>query len=350
MKIAVIGAGIFGATTAIKLADDGFEVDIFEKEKDIMQAASGINQYRLHRGYHYPRSKETGISSREAHPLFNEYYGEAVVAKHRHFYCVPKKDSKISGKDFLKFCSESELEYKETELLHLHSHRFDTVIEGEESLVDPVKLKNIIQDKINKRRINLMLGKVATAKDIEEYDVVVNCAYANLNSILENYGEARREYQFEIVEKPVLKLPDNFRGISMVVMDGPFFCIDPYSDTDLHVMGNVVHAIHATNTGLFPNVPDELKSYLNKGIVKNPLYSRIDKFLESAAYFAPEIKNAEHIGSMYTVRTVLPNVHHTDERPTVVSKINNKVINVFSGKLGNCVKAAEEVLRIIKAR
>ena len=28
-------------------------------EDDIMKAASGINQYRIHRGYHYPRSFET---------------------------------------------------------------------------------------------------------------------------------------------------------------------------------------------------------------------------------------------------------------------------------------------------
>ena len=86
MKIAVIGAGLFGATVAIKLADNGFEVDLFEKENDILQAASGINQYRLHRGYHYPRSKETGKSSREAHPLFNEHYGEAVIDGHSHYY------------------------------------------------------------------------------------------------------------------------------------------------------------------------------------------------------------------------------------------------------------------------
>lgn len=350
MKIGVIGAGIFGSTVAIKLADNGFEVDLFEKEKDILEAASGINQYRLHRGYHYPRSRETGKSSRDSHALFRREYGEAVIDKHQHFYCIPTKDSKVSGKDFLKFCYESELEYKETNLSHLHQNKFETVIEGQESLVDPLKLKNIIQDKINKRRINLILEREALASDLEGYDVVVNCAYANLNAVLENYPEAKREYQFEIIEKPILKLPDNFKGISAVIMDGPFFCIDPYSDTELHVMGNVVHAIHAVNTGLFPLIPEEIRPLLNKGIVKNPPYSKIDKFLESAAYFMRDIEKAEHIGSMYTIRTVLPNVHHTDERPTVVSKINDKIINVFSGKLGNCVKAAEEVLGLIKAQ
>ena len=35
MKIGIIGAGIFGGTIAIKLAENGFDIDLFEKEKDI---------------------------------------------------------------------------------------------------------------------------------------------------------------------------------------------------------------------------------------------------------------------------------------------------------------------------
>ncbi len=57
-KIAVVGAGIFGITTALKLSEK-HEVDLYEANSDIMQAASAINQFRLHRGYHYPRSPQT---------------------------------------------------------------------------------------------------------------------------------------------------------------------------------------------------------------------------------------------------------------------------------------------------
>ena len=56
----------------------------------------------------------------------------------------------------------------------------------------------------------------------------------------------------------------------------------------------------------------------------------------------------EHIGSMYTIRTVLPNVEKTDERPTLVNKIQNNVITVFSGKIGNCIEAANQVDALIK--
>ena len=54
MKIAIVGGGIFGLTIAAVLGKNGFSVDLFEEKKDVFMAASGINQFRLHRGYHYP--------------------------------------------------------------------------------------------------------------------------------------------------------------------------------------------------------------------------------------------------------------------------------------------------------
>ena len=50
-KIAVAGAGIYGATTALRLAARGHRVTLFDP-LGIMQAASAINQYRVHSGYH----------------------------------------------------------------------------------------------------------------------------------------------------------------------------------------------------------------------------------------------------------------------------------------------------------
>lgn len=346
-KFAVIGAGIFGSTIAIRLAQNGFEVDLFEKESDILQAASGINQYRLHRGYHYPRSKETALSSKKFQPVFESEYGDAVIKKNKHYYAIAKSMSKVSGTEFLQFCKECELEHEHSELPHVNKDAVEMIIEGVESLMDPLKLRNIVRDRIGANGVHLFLNRKATARDLDEYTVVINCTYANLNSVLEKYPESLRYYQFELCEKPVLKLPEHFAGKSIVVLDGPFMCIDPLGDTGFHVMGNVVHAIHKTNTGLFPDIPEEFYPLMNRGIVKNPSITNIEKFIESAAYFMPDLIKSEHVGSMYTVRTVLPYVDHTDERPTLVYRVNDKVINVFSGKVGNCVQAADEVLRII---
>jgi hypothetical protein len=113
-------------------------------------------------------------------------------------------------------------------------------------------------------------------------------------------------------------------------------------------MGNVVHAIHKCNTGHAPIIPKAFRTLLNHGVIKNPPVTNFKKFIDAAKYFMPDIINAKHIGSMYTVRTVLPNVDKTDERPTFVYRVNDKIINVFSGKIGNSVQAAIDTLEIVE--
>ena len=55
----------------------------------------------------------------------------------------------------------------------------------------------------------------------------------------------------------------------------------------------------------------------------------------------------EHIGSMFTFRTVLPNRDKDDARPTLVEKTTDNIFNLFSGKIGTCVSAADEIVECI---
>ena len=73
------------------------------------------------------------------------------------------------------------------------------------------------------------------------------------------------------------------------------------------------------------------------------------RFLESASEFVEGLSAAEHVGSMFTVRAVLPNCDDTDERPTLVRRVDERLITLFSGKIGTCVDAALEVASIIEA-
>ena len=100
--------------------------------------------------------------------------------------------------------------------------------------------------------------------------------------------------------------------------------------------------------GKFPDIDKEYLHLLDSGIIKNPSHTNYAKFIESSLEFFPEIKNAQHIGSMFTVRAVPPRVEDTDERPTLVKKINEKIITVFSGKITTCAEAAKEVKKIIQ--
>jgi hypothetical protein len=344
-KVSVIGAGIFGCTIAWKLAKNGFDVSLYEKNDDIITQASYINQYRLHRGYHYPRSKETAQSSIWGESGFIKAYGEAIInGDIEHHYAIAKEDSKVSDVQYKEFLDDLDLNYVEKELDIMNKNSVDLVVKVDELLFNPDKLKSICWKKLKKYNVNVVLNTNYDVFDLDD-SCVINATYANLNQILPL--NKQKDYQFELCEKPVVKLPKKYKNKSVVVMDGPFMCIDPLGDTDYHVMGNVVHAIHHTTVGKFPKYDSKFDKLLNKGIVKNPSITNIDKFIDSAKHFFNDIDKAEHIGSMFTFRTVLPNRDKDDARPTLIEKSTDNIFNVFSGKIGTCVTAAEEILEYV---
>lgn len=345
-RIAVVGGGIFGVTTAVMLADHGFSVDLFEKEFDILQAASGINQFRLHRGYHYPRSQETMRDCLKSESSFLREYGKAVIGGEEHYYCIAKDGSLASAKEHKKVWRRFHLEYAVAKPNLINHDKLELSARGEEKRIDPVVLRKVCWQKLKKARVNVKLNKIATKNDLKKYDFRVIATYAAVNELLSEAD--KRNYQFELCEKPVVMLPRTFNHKCFVVMDGPFMCVDPLGQTGMFLLGNVVHAIHQTNIGRHPEFDPIYKKLLNKGIIKNPPVTRFKKFIESGSEFIPSLAEAEHVGSMFTFRTVFPNLEKTDARPTVVTKIDDKTLTIFSGKIGNCVEAANEATAIIE--
>ena len=339
MRIAVIGAGIFGITAAWKLASQGNEVDLYEREKEILQAASGINQYRLHVGYHYPRSDETALDSQRGSKVFEKEYGGCIIKNTENYYCISKKDSQTSKEEFLKFCKKHNLPSVEKDCPVVKKDLISLSIKAEESLFDIEKLRKICKEKLNYNKVNIIFKEV-DIDSLNNYDFIVHALYANRNHPFKNKPKLQKDLQFELCEKPVVKLPNIYKNQSVVILDGAFMCIDPLGETGYHVMGNVVHAIHKTNIGKSPEIPEEFKLLLNKGIIKNPKITNIKKFFDSAKDYFIDINQAIHIGSMYTIRTVLPKREHDDARPTIVQKISNREFSIFSGKIGTCVLAA----------
>lgn len=346
-RIAVVGGGIFGITIAVRLANQGHRVDLFEKESGILRAASGINQFRLHRGYHYPRSTETTIESIRTEIGFRHEYGAAVVDSGHQYYCISKRDSLISANAYASFCKRFGLECEVTQPKLFNHGNIDLCVRVPERRIDPKILERVCMRRLKQSGVNVYLNTTANSDIMKKYDFTAICTYANINGMLSGHSDKMKEYQFELCEKPVVKMPHKFSGKGMVIMDGPFMCVDPLGETGTFLLGNVVHAIHQTNIGKFPELKKEFKPLLNKGVVKNPSITNFSKFIESAERFIPDIVNARHVGSMYTFRTVLPHKDATDERPTVVRKISENAVSVFSGKFSNCVEAADRVSDIV---
>jgi len=338
-KALVVGGGIFGTTSAVALANNGYQVELHEELEDVMMAASDINQYRLHKGYHYPRSKETAQECLKGLYTFKRKYERSVVnGDIEHYYAISSRDSKVTPSQYLEFLNEMDLPYKRVEPVK----STDITIKVEEELFDNYKLYEAVRDKLWSSGVEVLKNKTTTKDDFKGFDVVVIATYAKLNQLLDN----KKEYQFEVCEKPVVRLPRKYRGKSIVIMDGPFMCLDPYGQRN-HVLGNVVHAIHETNVGEEPIVSDELKQYLNKGVIEKPKHTNIDKFIETGKIFFEDFHKLKHIGSMYTIRTVLKNRDHDDARPTLVNHEGGNVYSLFSGKIDTCVDSANELIRML---
>ena len=277
-KVLVVGGGIFGTTASVALATSGFNVTLHEELDSIMKCASDINQYRLHRGYHYPRSKSTAQECLDGLKSFKRKYGASVVNGNvNHFYAISSRDSMVSKEEYLKFLYEMGLEYNVNEPFN----GTDLTVEVGEELFDSEKLRVQVTQKMKGAGVNVILNKHTTKEDFDDYDYVVIATYAKINELLDE----SIQYQYEVVEKPVVKLPKEYKNKSVVVMDGPFMCLDPYKD-GYHVLGHVEHAIHSTNVGDYPMVLNKhIVEYLNNGVIHNPKVTKINKFIEAGMEF-----------------------------------------------------------------
>ena len=347
MRIGVIGAGLFGCTAAIHLARAGHDVHLYEKSGQLLGAASTINQLRLHTGYHYPRSPSTIRECQDGLTSFRAEYGEAIIDDGNQYYAIAKDGSKTSGDAFLKVCAVFGLLPADRCAPGFLDHdSLVLAVKVQEARLDPVRLSSVVFRKLVDAGVVLRF-EPATVDLRYEYDQIVVAAYASTNEVLFDLGCPLEALQYELCEKPVIKLPDEMRDVSCVVMDGEFCSIDPWGDTGLHVMGHVKHAIHASHVGFDSAMPAHLNGYLNCGVVECPEHTAFERFREAGSVFIPALARAEHLGSMWTVRAVLPDLDATDARPTVVSRVDDQVVKIFSGKLGCAVTSAQHVQQML---
>ena len=177
---------------------------------------------------------------------------------------------------------EHRLNYKIVDLIK----NTDLTVKVEEELFDSQVLRHSVKKKLFANNINIKINHESDKKNFNLYDVIVFATYSNINQ----YLNKKINYQFEVCEKPVVKLSDRYKNKSIVVMDGPFMCLDPYGTTDYHVLGNVVHAIHETNIGTAPIIKNKkLLDYINKGIIYQPDITNINKFIETGERFFDDV-------------------------------------------------------------
>jgi hypothetical protein len=348
MKVAIIGAGIYGCHISLKLAEAGYEVDLIEKESDVLTITTPIS-LRAHAGYFYARSPETMLSCKENSSLFQQEYPGGVVDGCSHYYVIAKNGSKITGQEFLNVLDKYEFPYTKTVEPLLNQELVDECVLVDEYSYDPDELKIEVKRKLSMSPVKLRLNTDVNQISFADYDLKILTGYASNNDIARQMtGEPIQEYEYRLCEKVIVKLPPAFYKKNFVILDGPFCQIDPYGSKEgVFALSHFLHSIHSRHEGNFFDIDPEERALLGKGVVKNPSITNAPQIIEEMSKFIPEVKKAEIIGSIYAIKPVIPK-ESTDARPVIVKAIKKDVLAILSGKVSGCIPAAEECLKYAK--
>lgn len=74
-------------------------VCLYERDTRIFNGASGWNQYRLHDGYHYPRSEETMQQLNKCTPIFINRYPQLIRKLQRNIYAIAQGTNEMNPID-----------------------------------------------------------------------------------------------------------------------------------------------------------------------------------------------------------------------------------------------------------
>lgn len=351
----VIGGGLFGSFSALTLAKRGLRVCLVEQGSELLQRASFVNQARLHTGLHYPRSLDTAQESIIYHEKFRNSFPTAVKDFDQ-IYAISRYSSKTSGEEFLKFINRLGIKVQEIpQTTYFHKSTISHAFRVEEPTFDIEELRKILKKQINdspnitvrldSKVIGGSIGDSVSTIQLDSGHVLsagglIIAAYAGINGIRELLGLVRMPLIFELADIHLGLVPPSLKNVGFTVMDGPFWSIMPFGNSNFSSL---------TSVGL---TPLEKSSGL-------PIFSCQTKRSDCAPSgladcnscdFRPT-SNFEHIqqqvslhlkdpiqfhntGRLTTVKTVLTSSEVDDSRPTLIQKEKNlDVWTIFSGKI-----------------
>jgi hypothetical protein len=331
-RIAVAGAGIYGATIAIRLAEQGHDVRLFDP-LGILRAASAINQYRIHSGYHYPRSPETIRETLEARVEFTETFEPAIVRNSRHYYAIPYEGSQTPPELFESVMTEFNIAFRPCRPGWMNFGFIDKCYEVEENIYDPDILRDLVTSRIEALKIPFEQRAFSPAMR-SEYDFVVWATYG--------LGYSRGLFQaakYQVAEKILIQLPTELQGISLVIVDGPFTAFDPYGSSTRSLFGSAKNTNHWTTTNPKEPIPEPYAALLNRQEWEPVSFTRFEAMRTDSSLGVPASKDAIYLGSRFTIRVVEDNPKQ-DRRTLYVKETAPGEIHIFSGKVVSAVTAA----------
>ncbi len=349
--VIIAGGGLFGLTSAIVLAENGYKVTVIEKNNDILKEASLVNQNRIHYGYHYPRSIATGKEALEGLPSFKEYYGNCINDSFTKYYAVAKKGSLLTAEEYVAFCDELDIQLNEEwpteailnrDLLEMCWKVYEPVFDYHTLRIDILKRLNVNKsirilrnaqieniERFPNNRIKVMLNNGYNL----DGNFLVNATYSGLTDVLKLFNEQILKANYELLVLPILKIKESIAPFGITIMDGPFCSLVPRGFVkDEYILSHVKLSVIQSHLGY-----SKPEWNIFDGIVEKEI-------IENCKQYFPILDEMEYQESWITTKIVLPQQDIDDARPTLLLEHGENICSVFSGKVTTCVLAANKIL------
>ncbi|MFN4294806.1 MAG: NAD(P)/FAD-dependent oxidoreductase [Thermoflexales bacterium] len=361
--VVIIGGGFYGCVIAIYLAQKGAfgRIVLFERDAQLLSRASYNNQARIHAGYHYPRSFTTAFRSRANFPRFARDWPDAVQSDFIKLYAIARHHSKVTAKQFERFCAEigAKLQPAEAALKRLFNpHLVEEVFLTEEYAFDPTKLAEWARQALRQADVQVYYRTTATAVarsqvgdglcvTVQRPDgaleslscrYVFNCTYSWLNQLQGDFPGVQTGLKHEITELALVEPPPELREIGVTVMDGPFFSIMPFPARRLHTLSHVRYTPHLS-------WKDERGNDPYQKLAEYDRQTRVDRMLRDASRYLPCMLKARYVDSLFEVKTVLVKNEGDDGRPILFEKYAALpgCYSVLGGKIDNIYDVLERL-------
>jgi len=365
----IIGAGIYGLYAAKYCGEKGEKVLVLEFDDEPFKRATYINQARVHMGYHYPRSYTTATKSAGYYDLFHNDFNFSIKDDFDKIYAISKNFSWTNAKQFIKFCSDSNIPCKP---VNTSDYFKENIIEGsflsKECTYDAKMIGNYFMSAIEKMenvtvhfnaRIKKIVGKESSYlietedHNFFETGYVLNATYASINQILEELNFEKVDIKYELCEIILCQVSESLKNVGITVMDGPFFSLMPFGKTGLHSLTAVSQTPHKTSFDILPTFDCQKQSNNTcspkqlgncNSCVARPK-SAWEYMSGMAKKYLKEGVEIKYVESLFSIKPILKASEIDDSRPTIIKKhsINPTFISVLSGKI-NTVYDLNEIL------
>ncbi len=346
--ICIIGGGFYGCYIAKKINENfkSIRVEIYEKNTDLLTEAGKNNQYRLHLGFHYPRSFPTIKQTQEGSKIFVKEFKNFISKPKKNIYLI-HKNSIVKFSTYIKIFKKLKIKFREVDLKEIKSLKNSKLYQGaintneQVILLDKlipylkkfVKKKCKINFKNEIKKINSNSGEILDINNnTKKFDYIINTTYTNPNLGL------KKKYQIKYEIAGMVKIKNTLKDTAITIMDGPFVSLYPRNDKEASISSVKYTPIRKfrklTSFSKHMQFANKNKKNIEKKIINHSkkFFDNKIKIISKGLILAPKVKVLNDKFS---------------ERVSLVKR-NNKTLSVLCGKLDAAPLAYRKIRNILK--